>query len=81
MKFVDVAEIFRKRGYVERETNDHHSTFYEFGTMDFLTEDVVKKYDVDYKDGDVGEVTMTQFFYGTTTFKTLKTIEEIKASI
>lgn len=44
MKFVDVAEIFRKRGYVERETNDHHRTFYEFGTMDFLTEDVCSKW-------------------------------------
>ena len=81
MKFVDVAEIFRKRGYVEREPKDHYRVFYEFGVMDFLYSDVAKKYEMEYHDGEVEEVTMTQFFYGTTTFKTLKTIEEIEASI
>lgn len=46
MKFIDVVEPLRKRGYVEREPNDHYRVFCEFDTLDFLYSDVeeLKKY-------------------------------------
>ena len=81
MKFSEIAGFLRKCGYIDKETVDHHRVFYEFSTMDFLYSNVAKKYDMDYKDGEVDEVIMTQYWFGTTTFKTIKTIEELYDSI
>lgn len=77
MQFAEVAEQFRKRGYIEKEPKDHYRVFYEFGTLDFLISDVAKKFECKYKDGEVDEVIMTQYWFGTTTFKTITTIEEL----
>ena len=77
MKFSDVVEPLRKRGYVEKDTLENHRVFYEFGTLDFLTSDVAKKFEFDYKDGAVDEITMTQYWFGSTTFKKIDTIEEL----
>lgn len=77
MKFTDVVELLRKRGYVEKETCDHYRVFYEFGTLDFLTSDVAKKFEFSYEDGVIEEVTMTQYWFGTTTFKKITGIDEL----
>ena len=77
MKFAEVAEWLRKRGYLEKEPIDHVRVFYEFGSMDFLYSDVAKKFECRYKDGEVEELVMTQYWFGATTFKTITTIEEL----
>ena len=81
MKFTDVVEPLRKRGYVEKDTLENHRVFYEFGTLDFLTSDVAKKFEFDYKDGVVEEITMTQYWFGTTTFKKISTIDELLQNV
>ena len=81
MKFTDVVEPLRKRGYVEKDTLENHRVFYEFGTLDFLTSDVAKKFEFDYKDGTVEEITMTQYWFGSTTFKKISTIDELLQNV
>lgn len=81
MKFSEIATFLRKHGYTDYETIPNHRVFYEFGKMDFLYNDCAKKFDLDYKDGDVEKVVMTQFWFGTTTFKDISTLEELKNSI
>ncbi len=81
MKFSEVVEPFRKRGYVEKETLENHRVFYEFGTLDFLTSEVAKKFEFDYKDGAVEEITMTQYWFGSTTFKKITTIDELLLNV
>ena len=78
MTFFEAADILRKRGYVERETGDRRRTFYEFSTLDFLISDVAKKFDIEYKDGEVEKLVYTQYFFGTTTFKEINDLEELK---
>ena len=74
MKFSEIAELLRKRGYVEREPKDHYRIFYEFGAMDFLYADVAKKYEMEYRDGEVNEVVMIEYRFGETEFKYIKTV-------
>lgn len=81
MEFSEIAEFLRRMGYTEKETLDHHRVFYEFGTMDFLYSDVAKKFECDYFDGKVDKVVMTQYWFGTTTFKEILTIEELYDSV
>ena len=81
MRFSEIAEILRKRGYVEREPMENVRVFYEFGTMDFLISDVAKKFEVRYDNGNVEEVTMVQYWLGTTNIKTIKTIEELRENV
>ena len=80
MTFFEAADILRKRGYVERETGDRRRTFYEFSTWDFLISDVAKKFDIEYKDGEVEKLVYTQYFFGTTTFKEINDLEELKTN-
>lgn len=77
MEFSEIAGFLRKLGYIDKETVDNHRVFYEFGTMDFLYSDVAKKYEMDYKDGNVEEIIMTQYWFGKTEFKHIKTLEEL----
>lgn len=81
MRFSEIAEILRKSGYTEKEPIEKLRVFYEFGTMDFLTSDVAKKFEVKYDDGKVEEVTMVQYWFGTTNIKTIKTIEELRENV
>lgn len=81
MEFSEIAGFLRKIGYTEREPFDHHRVFYEFGTMDFLYSDVAKKFECDYFDGKVDKVVMTQYWFGTTSFKEILTIEELYDSV
>lgn len=81
MKFSEIADVLRKRGYTDYETTDHHRVFYEFGKMDFLYNDCAKKFDLDYYDGKVEKVVMTQFWFGHTYFKDIFTIDELTRSI
>lgn len=81
MKFSEIADVLRKRGYTDYDTTDHHRVFYEFGKMDFLYNDCAKKFDLDYYDGKVEKVVMTQFWFGHTYFKDIFTIDELKQSI
>ncbi len=81
MKFIDIAEFLRKRGYTEYETKDHHMVFYEFGKMDFLYNDCAKRFEFDYYDGEVDKVVMTQYWFNTTSFKDIFTIEELQQSL
>lgn len=81
MEFSEIAGFLRKCGYSDYETKDHHRVFYEFGKMDFLYNECAKKYDMDYYDGKIEKVIMTQFWFGTTNFKEITTIEELYDSI
>ena len=81
MEFSEIAGFLRKLGYIDKETVDNHRVFYEFGTMDFLYSDVAKKYEMDYKDGNVEEIIMTQYWFGKTEFKHIKTLEELYDSV
>ena len=81
MKFSEIATFLRRIGYVDYETILNHRVFYEFGKMDFMYNDCAKKFDMDYKDGNVEKVVMTQFWFGTTSFKDIFTIEELENSI
>ena len=49
--------------------------------MDFLYSDVAKKFECDYFDGKVDKVVMTQYWFGTTSFKEILTIEELYDSV
>ena len=40
-----------------------------------------KKYEMDYKDGNVEEIVMTQYWFGKTEFKHIKTLEELYDSV
>lgn len=81
MSFSEIAELLRKRGYIEKEPMKNFRVFYEFGTMDFLISDAAKKFEVKYNDGKVEEVTMVQYWFGTTNIKTIKTIEELSENV
>ena len=81
MKFSEIATFLRRIGYVDYETILNHRVFYEFGKMDFMYNDCAKKFDMDYKDGNVKKVVMTQFWFGTTSFKDIFTIEDLENSI
>ena len=81
MKFSEIATFLRRIGYVDYETILNHRVFYEFGKMDFMYNDCAKKFDMDYKDGNVEKVVMTQFWFGTTSFKDIFTIEDLENSI
>ena len=81
MKFTEIAELLRKRGYTEKETKDNYRVFYEFGTMDFLYSDTAKKYEMEYHCGEVDEVIMTQYWFGKTEFKHIKSLEELRDSL
>ena len=81
MTFAEVAEFLRKRGYSDYEIKDHYRVFYEFDKMDFLYNDCAKKYDVEYADGIVIKITMTQFWFGKTEIRELKTFEELQNSL
>ena len=81
MKFSDIADLLWKHGYTDYETIPNHRVFYEFGKMDFMYNECAKKFDMDYKDGNVEKVVMTQFWFGTTTFKDIFTIKDLENSI
>ena len=81
MTFIEIADTLRKRGYTDYETIDHHRVFYEFGKMDFLYNDCAKRFDMDYYDGKVEKVVMTQYWFGKTTFKDIFTVEELIKSL
>ncbi len=78
MKFGEVAEIFRKRGYCEREIKEGYRVFYEFGVMDFLYSDTAKRFEVFYKDVDVEKIVMTQYWFKTTEFRDIETLEDLQ---
>ena len=81
MKFSEIATFLRKYGYTDYETIPNHRVFYEFGKMDFMYNECAKKFDMDYKDGNVEKVVMTQFWFGATTFKDIFTIKDLENSI
>ena len=81
MKFSEIAKILRKHGYIDYETIDHHRVFYEFGKMDFMYNDCAKKFDLDYIDGNVEKIVMTQFWFNNTYFKDIFTIKELEESL
>ena len=81
MEFSEIAGFLRKCGYSDYDTVEKHRVFYEFDKMDFLYSDCAKKFECDYDDGKVEKVIMTQYWFGTTTFKDITTIEELYDSI
>ena len=79
--FGEFAGFLRKCGYVEREPREGLRVFYEFGTLDFLSADCAKKYEVEYEDGKVNKATMVQYWYGRTAIKEITSLEELYGSI
>ena len=81
MRFQEIQGFLTKCGYTERECDNHHS-FYEFGTQDFLYSEVAKRFscDVDEK-GNTDKVILTQYWFGTTTFKEITDINGIYDTI
>ena len=81
LKFSEIADFLRKRGYIEREPKDHYRVFYEFDVMDFLYCEVTKKFELEYRDGNVEKVIMVQYWFGKTEFKEITTLEELYKSL
>jgi hypothetical protein len=81
MKFSDIANTLWKRGYVDYETKESHRVFYECDKMDFLYNDCAKRFEMDYKNGEVEKIVMTQYWFQTTYFKDIFTIEELIKSL
>lgn len=81
MTFIEIADTLRNRGYIDYETKDHYRVFYEFGRMDFMYNDCAKRFEMDYYDGKVEKVVMTQYWFGKTTFKDIFTVEELIKSL
>lgn len=81
MDFSELATFLRRIGYQDYETVEGHRVFYEFDKMDFLYSDCAKKFDVDYADGVATKVVMVQYWFGTTTFKEISSIEELENSV
>ena len=81
MEFSEIAGFLWKCGYSDREPREKHRVFYEYGIMDFLYGDDVKKFEFDYDDGKVEKVIITHYYCGTTTFKEITSIEELYDSI
>ena len=81
MNFSEFAGFLRKVGYSDYETTENHRVFYEFSKTDFLYSNCAKKFDVDYKDGKITKAVMTQYWFGTTTFKDINTLDDLYDSI
>lgn len=81
MTFNEIAEELWKHGYTDYETKEHYRVFYEFGKMDFMYNDSAKRFEVEYYDGKVEKVVMTQYWFGKTTFKDIFTIDELIKSL
>ena len=81
MNLNDVIEPLIKRGYVERDPKENKKVFYEFGLQNFMVSDIAKKLEFTHKDGVVDEIVLTQYWFGSTTFKTITTIEELLNNI
>lgn len=81
MNFGEIAELLWKRGYSDYETIEHHRVFYEFDKLDFLYNDCAKRFEMDYYNGEVEKIVMTQYWFQTTTFKDIFTIDELLKSI
>lgn len=77
MEFSEIFGWLTKRGYIDREPKPNYRVFYEFGTWDFLISDVAKKFECEYKDGKVEKIIMTQYWFGTTTFKEITDINDL----
>ena len=78
MKFYEVAEILRKHGYREREIKEGYRVFYEFGVMDFLYSDTAKRFEVFYEDAGIEKIVMTQYWFKTTEFRDIETLEDLQ---
>lgn len=78
MKFAEVAEILRKRGYTEREPKENYRTFYEYNSLDFLRVDCAKRFEVYYKDTEVEKIVLTQYWYNSTEFRDIETLEDLQ---
>ena len=81
MEFSEFAGFLRKVGYSDYETTENHRVFYEFDKMDFLYNDCAKRFEMDYKNGEVEKIVMTQYWFQTTYFKDIFTIEELIKSL
>ena len=81
MTFNEIAEELWKHGYTDYETKEHYRVFYEFGKMDFMYNDSAKRFEVEYYDGKVEKVVMTQYWFGKTTLKDIFTIDELIKSL
>ena len=81
MKYDEVVELLRKRGYEEDFILEGYLVFREFGKLDFLYSDCTKKFDVIRTNDGTADVTMTQYWFETTTIKHINTFEELKSAI
>lgn len=81
MSFEEFADLLRKRGYTEKEVKENFCVFYEFGVMDFLYSDCAKKYEVEHKDGEITKAVMVQYWFGTTNFKEIGSIDQLRDSL
>ena len=81
MKFFDVADFLRKRGYCEYDIKKNTRVFYEYERLDFLHEECAKKFEVEYWNGEVKKIIMTQYWFGKTEFKNITTLDELYKSV
>lgn len=77
MNFGEIVTLLRQRGYSEKETKKNHRVFYEYNSEDFLKYDIVRKFEVDYKDGIITKMVMVKYLFSQTIIKEIKTKEEL----
>ena len=77
MNFSEITTLLRQRGYSEKETKENHRVFYEYNSEDFLRYDIVRKFEVDYKDGTITKMVMVKYLFNQTIIKEIKTKEEL----
>ena len=77
MNFSEIATLLRQRGYSEKEIKKNYKVFYEYNSEDFLRYDIVRKFEVDYKDGTITKMVMVKYLFNQTIIKEIKTKEEL----
>ena len=77
MNFSEITTLLRQRGYSEKETKENLRVFYEYNSEDFLRYDIVRKFEVDYKDGTITKMVMVKYLFNQTIIKEIKTKEEL----
>jgi len=77
MNFGEIVTLLRQRGYSEKETKENLRVFYEYNSEDFLRYDIVRKFEVDYKDDTLTKMVMVKYLFNQTIIKEIKTKEEL----
>ena len=77
INFNEIVTLLRQRGYSEKETKENHRVFYEYNSEDFLRCDLVRRFEIGYKDDTITKMVMVKYLFNQTIIKEIKTKEEL----